>query len=214
MQSSEGEAAVDLEAKAQPAQKRSRETYIRILTVTGELLEEVGMERISTNMVAKRAGISPPALYRYFPNKYALIVALAELIYAQFYEALAEWVDAGGLDTHSVEEATESNFVIQQRVTALVREFPGGIWILRSIHALPALREVANRFRTEVVERLLVFQKRRYGHIPEAELRTAVRLTTEMFLATIAMLLEDPELDEDKINYEICKIVATYYGKF
>lgn len=90
----------------------------------------------------------------------------------------------------------------------------GGIWILRSIHALPALREVANRFRTEVVERLLVFQKRRYGHIPEAELRTAVRLTTEMFLATIAMPLEDPELEEDKINYEICEILATYYGKF
>ena len=30
---------------------------------------EVGIERLSTNLVCERAGLTPPALYRYYPNK-------------------------------------------------------------------------------------------------------------------------------------------------
>jgi AcrR family transcriptional regulator len=31
------------------------------------------VERISTNLAAARAGVSPPTLYHYFPDKYALL---------------------------------------------------------------------------------------------------------------------------------------------
>ena len=44
----------------------------------GALLAEVGIERISTNMIAARAGLTPPALYRYFADKYAVLEALAD----------------------------------------------------------------------------------------------------------------------------------------
>ena len=49
-----------------PQQDRARQTRERLLDVAGELLAEVGIERISTNMIAARAGLTPPALYRYF----------------------------------------------------------------------------------------------------------------------------------------------------
>lgn len=204
-------AQVDVEAKAQPAQRRSRETYDRILSVAGELLEEVGMERISTNMVADRAGVSAAALYRYFPNKYALVVALAENVSSITAAAIADWIEAGGLDTRNLDEAVAKNFEIQKRVTNIVRAFPGGPWIARSMRALPALREVANRSRRNVVDQLFVIQQRRYPHVPPAELRAAIQLSTEVLSSNQLMVIEDLELDADAILREGCLMVAIYY---
>ena len=52
--------------KPGPKQRRAQETYERLLDVAGALLGEVGIERVSTNLIAARAGVTPPALYRYF----------------------------------------------------------------------------------------------------------------------------------------------------
>ena len=68
---------VELLEKNRPQQQRAIKTYEAILSAAGELLCEVGLERISTNNIAERAGVTVPALYRYFPNKYAVINALA-----------------------------------------------------------------------------------------------------------------------------------------
>ena len=204
-------AQVAVAAKVQPAQRRSRETYDRIVKTAGELLEEVGMERISTNMVAERAGVSPAALYRYFPNKYALVVALAELVAQASSTPIAAWIRAGGLETQSLEEAVAKNFEIQRRVTDIIRNFPGGPWIARSMRALPVLREVANRARRDVVDQLFAIQRLRYPHVPEAELRAAIRLSTEVLSSNSLMVLEDPELDADGMLREACLMVALYY---
>lgn len=206
--------SVDVEAKLQPSQRRARETYDRILSEAAELLEEVGLERISTNLVAKRADVSPAALYRYFPNKYALIVALAEKAAAQTNAAVAEWIAAGGLDTASVEEAVAKNVEIQTRVTQMTRDIPGGLWIARAMRAMPILREVANRSRDEVIEQLFAIQRRRYAHVPEADLRAAIRLSTELLSAATLMVIEDPDLEEKKITHEVCRMVALYYDQF
>jgi len=82
---------VDLETKLKPQQNRARSTYDAILEAAGELLAEVGVERLSTNLVCKRAGLTPPALYRYFPNKYALLKELGERLMADQDEAVFAW---------------------------------------------------------------------------------------------------------------------------
>lgn len=204
-------ARVDVETKAQPAQRRSRETYDRILTVAGGLLEEVGMERISTNMVAERAGISPAALYRYFPNKYALVVALAEGLASASNATIVEWIEAGGLETHDLDEAVARNYEIQKRVTDIIRAYPGGPWIARALRALPALRDVANRARRDVVDQLFAIQRRRYPHVPESDLRAAIQLSTDVLSSNSLMVLEDPELNAEVTLREACLMVALYY---
>jgi AcrR family transcriptional regulator len=50
----------------------------RILKVSAELLEEVGIDGFNTNLLAERAGVGTRAIYRYFPNKFAILVAMAE----------------------------------------------------------------------------------------------------------------------------------------
>ena len=61
-----------------PVQARAQRTYDALLDAAGHLLGEVGVERISSNMICERAGTTPPAFYRYFDDKYAIIAALAE----------------------------------------------------------------------------------------------------------------------------------------
>ena len=78
----------DLAPRVAPRQARSRATIEHVLEVSAELLEEVGVEGFNTNLLAARAGVGTRAIYRYFPNKFAIILALAE----RFRDLEREWV--------------------------------------------------------------------------------------------------------------------------
>ncbi|MFX7961174.1 helix-turn-helix domain-containing protein, partial [Acinetobacter baumannii] len=61
------------------------------LATAAELLGEVGIERLSTNLVCRRLGLSPPALYQYFPNKYAILHELGQRLMQRQNELLGPW---------------------------------------------------------------------------------------------------------------------------
>jgi AcrR family transcriptional regulator len=63
-----------------PVQARSRERVDRILAVATELIGERGSEHLKMGELAARAGVSVGSLYQYFPDKAAVILALAERI--------------------------------------------------------------------------------------------------------------------------------------
>lgn len=60
-----------------PRQQRSHATVQTILEAAAQLLESAGEEGFNTNAVAERAGVSIGTIYRYFPEKRAIMVALA-----------------------------------------------------------------------------------------------------------------------------------------
>lgn len=60
----------------QPMQKRSKEKIEKILETTYEMLLELPLEDINTNLIAKRAGIQIGSLYHFFPDKYAIFNTL------------------------------------------------------------------------------------------------------------------------------------------
>lgn len=62
---------------------RAEATRDRVLEATATLLASRGFEGVNTNVIAAAAGLSPPAVYRYFPNKFSLYIALAEKLQAE-----------------------------------------------------------------------------------------------------------------------------------
>jgi AcrR family transcriptional regulator len=66
-------------ARRSPKQARSRETIHLIFETTTRILLREGPSKLNTNHVAARAGISVGTLYQYFPNKRAILVAMARL---------------------------------------------------------------------------------------------------------------------------------------
>ncbi|WP_016696820.1 TetR/AcrR family transcriptional regulator [Actinoalloteichus spitiensis] len=64
--------------RKRPRQQRSRHTVEVILEAAAQLFHRDGYGATSTNHVAERAGVSIGSVYQYFPNKDALLLALAE----------------------------------------------------------------------------------------------------------------------------------------
>jgi len=63
--------------RTKPTQARSAARIDGILGGAASIVDEVGVERLSTNLVATRADCSIGTLYRYFPDRHAVLRALA-----------------------------------------------------------------------------------------------------------------------------------------
>lgn len=61
-----------------PVQGRAIATWTAILDAAAQLFESEGYEGVTTNEIAIRAGVSIGSLYQYFPNKAAIVTAIAE----------------------------------------------------------------------------------------------------------------------------------------
>jgi AcrR family transcriptional regulator len=62
-----------LEPRKSPVQARSTVTVDAIVQATVQVLLREGKEKLTTTLVARRAGVSVGTLYQYFPNKRALL---------------------------------------------------------------------------------------------------------------------------------------------
>jgi AcrR family transcriptional regulator len=60
-----------------PQQARSRQTREDILEATAHLLNRKPFDEVSTNHIAKKTGISIGTLYKYYPNKDAILADLS-----------------------------------------------------------------------------------------------------------------------------------------
>lgn len=64
--------------RARPSQARGKARVRAILQAALELFKERGFEEVSTNDIAERARVPIGSLYRYYPNKEAIIGALTQ----------------------------------------------------------------------------------------------------------------------------------------
>ena len=203
---------VPLGTKVVPSRAGGVSTFEALLATAGELLAEVGFESLSTNLICSRAGMTPPALYRYFPNKYAVLKELGRRLMKAQDDAVFAWMDGGGLAPAPIEQMVESNKRIQTEVIAITRAHPGGIWIMRALRAAPILQEVQVESRDDVAHRLVEALRGRYPEVTGEHLLAATRLSTQMMYAAIEMALESPELEE-QITHEVCWMVHAYYAQ-
>lgn len=80
-----------------PQRARSEATVAAIFEATTRILRRGGREAFNTNRVAEIAGISVGTLYGYFPDKQAILLAMAR----QELNAAREHVEAALLDMNS-----------------------------------------------------------------------------------------------------------------
>jgi AcrR family transcriptional regulator len=79
-----------------PVQKRAKETVDLILDTAAALIDEVGVVAFTTNLLAERAGIRIRTIYRYFPNKLGILMALTVRLYGDItdqMQAFSEFAD-------------------------------------------------------------------------------------------------------------------------
>jgi AcrR family transcriptional regulator len=130
--------AATFDLRRAPSQERSRATFELLLQSAAELLEEGGLPSFNTNLLSERTGVSIRAIYRYFPNKHALIVELARRMSAGWRDALA---DSNALTDPRNDYATLWCGYIDHFIAA-VRRTPGGIAVLQAMRADPELQAI------------------------------------------------------------------------
>lgn len=62
--------------RRRPMQQRSAKRVERMLDACAQLVEEVGYDRVTTTLIAERAGVAVGSLYQFFPDKRAVVQAL------------------------------------------------------------------------------------------------------------------------------------------
>jgi AcrR family transcriptional regulator len=161
------------EPRKRPRQERSRATFDRIVEAAARIFDERGYHSTTTNHVAEAAEVSVGSLYQYFPNKDALLVAIAERELDQAEAALA----AGAAELRR--SASDPATVFGALVAAAVDLNRGDHLhrVLRNAPRTAALDERLGRFiaglRAEVEWHLLAF-----GLTPDLAARRAAVLVT------------------------------------
>lgn len=78
------------QVRAEPIQRRSAERLSALLDAAAEVVDAVGFDRITTAMIAERAGASIGTVYRYYPDRVAVLQALHERTVLRFRQRVVE----------------------------------------------------------------------------------------------------------------------------
>ncbi len=192
-------------ALKQPCQDRAVATYERLLDVAGALLGEVGIERISTNLICARAGMTPPALYRYFKDKYAVLEALGRRLMDRQNTVLFAWLErTTPLGLAALGEGTEDLLRATAAVTAAE---PGAIWTLRALRAVPQLAHVRIASHRLVTGKMAEAYAPLLPRLPREVLWRRLRISVEYGFATDEMLNEETLIARDDLLADAAAIL-------
>ena len=86
--------------RKQPRQSRSKATVDAILDATARVLVEDGYDKLTTNRIATVAGVSIGSLYQYFPNKQAVVMAIADRHAVEMISLLSSTLAEGRCPVH------------------------------------------------------------------------------------------------------------------
>ena len=202
--------SVALAPRAEPIQARAKQTVEHLLTTTALLLEEVGIDRFTTNLLAQRADVRIRTVYRYFPNKLAVIVAAAERNAELERKMLNR---ASRLQDPKVTLARAMDGFYDAYVEGAAK-IPGFVGIRRALQASPELREVENRVNQRLADEFGEALRRRGLRVPRAR----VWAVTRTFVEATAALLDFAHLDgkphQRELLRELKRLSAAYLESY
>ena len=160
----------DYEMRRIPVQERSQRKVEAILDNAALIFAEVGYGAATTNSIAQRAGLSIATLYRFFPNKAAILKTLSDRYLSQI----------GGLNeslfaAHRIQ--TLSLQMLMEQVVDAFADFcldePGFEYLFYGSEARDYFRSVSLQIHRAIVSQVETVLERHISPL-EAEERTIV----------------------------------------
>lgn len=176
----------------EPVQARSTARLTALLDAAASIVDEIGYERLTTAMVAERAGASIGTVYRYFPDRIAVLQALA----ARNLERVLE-----NATLHISDPKNESWVAALSAAFAVIveafRTEPGfrGLRVGDVLDLRPPVHE--RTFNSSVSDHLLDALVARFGFADSPQLRRTFETALEVSDALAARAFaRDPQGDE------------------
>ncbi|QHA82024.1 TetR family transcriptional regulator [Pseudomonas mediterranea] len=164
-----------------PKQRRSLDTYHRILRSTQECVAEFGYNKTSTQEVAKRAEISQGGLFKRFPTKVSLMASMVGYLEAQARKMAVESISEELLNSPT-----------HQRVRFFIEEY----WRFVQTPEFKAIDEVWDETRTDaqllealrpIIESDVVAGDLAF-YFPELENGMAIQFFSQMIYSSLEYL--------------------------
>jgi AcrR family transcriptional regulator len=125
-------------ARRKPLQARAQKRHEQILDTTAELLEKVGVDELTTILIAQSLDISVGSLYHYFPNKIAILYALSQRWLNEITQALDD-IDATLVDLEDLDRFTSHSM---ERLLEVYRRQRGILHLVQAMFSIPELRQL------------------------------------------------------------------------
>lgn len=200
-------AAALLDPRKSPVQARSAASVDAILKATIQVLLKVGKERLTTTLVAARAGVSVGTLYQYFPNKSALLKAVLKQHMTQFQEAVERAGRAQqGRSAQEMVAALVSSFL-----EAKMREVKTSVALYSvssDVDGAQVVRETAMHMNRAIVAMLKTAPER----IADVELVASVLQGAMAGVSRRLLESEEPEREFEAIRAELVLLARSYVG--
>jgi AcrR family transcriptional regulator len=201
-------------ARRVPTQRRSQERLERIARAAGELCAELGADAVTMEGISARAETSIGSLYQFFPNKDALLHAVAER-YVDDLFALLDASDAtdadeiAGLPLETLVDALLEPFV------AFHRAHPGYFAILFAPQGGEALRIVRGRLRDRLALRVERLFEARAPHLDAAKRRRLALTAVEASRALMQYIeVSVPRGERRAMREELHAMLVAYLGRW
>jgi AcrR family transcriptional regulator len=195
-------------ARKQPSQERSRVTVEVILDAAAQVFEARGYAEGTTNRIAERAGVSIGSVYEYFPNKDAIVVALAERELERERQDILKGVEApgpGGLDG-LLRRFVEAVVGFHARSPALYR-----MLFDEAVHP-PETHACVLRFEESLAHVLEAALREHRVAVEDPDLAAHLVVQTTESLAHRFVLRGIHELDQASFVDEVTRLLARYLG--
>lgn len=199
-----------LTPRRKPKQDRSVKRTQQIMDVTARLLDRVGFDDLTTILITKELGISVGSLYHYFPNKHAILYAIAENWLKEWDKILDE------LALLPVEEMELETVVakINDTFLSVYREQRGMLPLIHAMYAVPELRELDEKHDESVTLRLSTFFRRMGLQQKDQELKRIAYFYLEIIHVILTSALEQnseqTKLTLDDLNAVTCRLLERY----
>lgn len=191
-----------------PVQARSRARVDAILDAADAVFLEMGYAAATTNHVAARAGTSIGSLYRFFPDKEALLVALANR-YGQRMHAIAVTVTPPDPRGQTLARLVENGI---DTFNAFLVASPGFATIMEQGNN-PALREGRAAHESAMAALIRASQSRVAGGIPAAELDVIVEVTQVVLGVLQGLSVSRDEAFRTHVVAEAKRMVTGYLAR-
>lgn len=189
-----------------PQQSRSRKRFEQILQAAAAVFAEVGYEAATTEAIAQRANTSIGSLYRFFPDKSAVLYALAER-YAEQMRVLF----ATKFNSHTVDRPLAQ--VVSDTVEAFDDFFttvPGAQAIMLRSRVSPELQAVNQRADREIVAQLEAFFALRQPQMEPEQRQLAALVSVEITGALQLLSLAQADRLRQQIVIETKQVLIRY----
>jgi AcrR family transcriptional regulator len=193
--------------RRQPRQKRGERRIEGLLDAADRVIASVGYEAATTNAIAREAGASVGSLYQFFPDKEAILLALAARYRAELH-ALHDRVFTVQTARLPPEELFDR---VVETLAAFYRAHPGCRPMLFGSASVPALATAAATLHQECVDRVDTMIGLGMPHIPPARRRLLANLNVTVLKALLPLAESPDPRVRAEVLAEIKRMLIAYF---